>query len=199
MKIIKKSHVNILTYGLVCLIILVIAFIRQPSLRARLKINNNKMWQELLSNINLDNKTLPQDFWKFRDFYSRGEIYLQKNQEINIPESISSIVKVPESFDLYLLFVSPMLLSIEGNISENDQVFLSQQSINKLGYKLITQTATTQVISNQLMTNAVIISVFDLDEYGLANGYLHFDLRNDLFRESLNNKKWLVISLVALK
>jgi len=68
-----------------------------------------------------------------------------------------------------------------------------------LGYQLTMQTATTQVITNQAKTDAVIIAVFDLEESGLANGYLHFDLRDELFKESLSNKKWLVVSLVKLK
>jgi len=199
MKINKKSQVNILTYVLVCLIILAIAVIRQPTLRAWTKINNKQMWQELLVNINLNDETLPQDLWQFREFYSRGQIYLQKNQEISIPPSILAVVKLPDSFNPYLLFTSPMLLSIEGDISENDQVFLSPQSINELGYQLTMQTATTQVITNQAKTDAVIIAVFDLEESGLANGYLHFDLRDELFKESLSNKKWLVVSLVKLK
>lgn len=199
MKINKKSHVNILTYAFVGLIILTVAFIRQPTLHSILKFNNSKMWQDLLVNISLDNKTLPQDLWKFREFYFRGEIYLQKNQEIIVPQSISSIVRLPASFNSYLLFVSPMLLSIEGNISTKDQVFLSQRSIDELGYTLTMQTETTQVITNELMKNAIVISIFDFETYGLANGYLHFDLRDKLFKESLNDKKWLVVSLVDLK
>ncbi len=198
MKTAKKSQANTFTYLVVAFIIILIACLKQPTLRSTLGIGNNRMWQELVDQINSDNQNVVQELWKFRDFYSRGTIYLQKNQELVIPDELSSALTFPNSFKPYLVYEAPKIRSVEGSISATDAVFFSKELLDTLGWELLTQTSNVQVIKAKNTNVALVIAVFDLETASTANGYLYFDMREKKFRESVIDKKWLVVSLVTL-
>jgi len=199
MKINKKSCENIWAYLLVGLIIIVLSGLRQPTLRAWLQINNDTMWQTLVEQVNENNLTLGQDLWQFREFYSRGSIYLQKYQTLDVPEELSSIVSFPSSFQPYLLFKSPKIISIEGYAILVDSFFFSQTALSASQWELLLQTNTVQILTNKYTKIALIMAVFDPEVASTANGYLYFDMREELFRTSMQEKKWLVVSLVKLQ
>ncbi|GIK83891.1 MAG: hypothetical protein BroJett025_05130 [Patescibacteria group bacterium] len=199
MNILKKSHANSTVYFVVGLLILVIAFIQQPTLRSWLGIGNTKMWNDLVQTVNSGSQSVAQDVWMFREFYSRGRIYLQKQQQFPIPEELSSTVSLPESFSPYLLFRSPKLVSIEGSFIQTDSLFFSEKYLKSLGWEMVAQSSSTQIVTSKDKTVALIISVFDIQEASTANGYLYFDLRDNTFAQAMNQKKWLTISLVSLQ
>lgn len=199
MNLLKKSQAKTWTFLFIGLLITVVAIFRHPSIKPMLSYDSQQTWQKLIRVLESDSKLEAQDLWKFREFYSRGTIYLSKYQDIGIPSDISSNFEVPGSFVQHLSFNSSKVQSIEGSLdaSEAKNVFFAKEDIREDDWEIVIQTDSVQVIE-QHKNKAVIIGLFDMETAGQANGYLHFDLRDDDFKKAHENKKWLVISYVKL-
>lgn len=197
MKSPQKSHANSWPFYLVGFIIIIVAFFKHPSIRSSFELGNSQMWGNLLIQTNDENQNFTQDFWKFREFYSKGTIYLQKYQDLLIPNDIIDVYALPNSFEKYLLFKSNNVVSIEGFVDPKSEVFVYEDNyLNR--WEVIKQTKTTQILKSKSQNVALVISKHNLDQASIANGYLHFDLRDKAFWSENQNKKWLVVCLVTL-
>lgn len=198
MKLNKKSQANTWIYFVTGLFIIAIAIIQQPTLRSQFGIGNHLLWQSLVTKVTQNHPTIVQEIWMFRDFYSRGTLHLQKQQEITIPHEISSVIRLPETLTPYLFFESPKIKSIEGSLNNAEAILFSQEVVNQPNWELLAQSDSVIILESQTNNTALIIGIFDLETAQTANGYLYFDLQKKSFKESMNNKRWLVISLVSL-
>lgn len=197
---IKKSLPNIAVYLLATVLIIVIAIIKQPTLRSYFAIGNTEMWQKLITKVNESSPTIAQELWQFRDFYSRGTLHLAKNETIVVPRKILNTVALPDTFAPYLLFNSPRTLSVEGSIIEDTEITSLTKKISQdSSWNSIAQSNSVQIFESIDQKNALIIAVFDPQTASTANGYLYFDLRDEQFQKELSGKKWLSISLITLK
>jgi hypothetical protein len=179
-----KTYLN---FTIVAILIISIALLRHPSLSSGYTL------QKYIDNINTldqlqsDDNSIKQaqELWKFREFYSRGEIVLSKYENITYPTIIAEFL--PESFDVYLLFSAKKTKSIEGTISTEDWNKLLSEYDKGINF-----------VKSEDGSNTIIIGLFDIESASKANGFLHFDLRNDEFKKNSENKMWLVVTMVRL-
>jgi hypothetical protein len=196
MNLFKKSQAKTQVLLFTGLIIVVVAILRHPSIKTMLSSDSKQSWQKLIQVLESDNGLEAQNIWQFREFYSRGTIYLSKYQVLEVPSNISSNFEVPTSFVQHMSFNSNKIQSIEGSIDKAENVFFNKEDLWQ-DWKITTQTDSVQIIE-QNKDKALIIGLFDMETAGQANGYLHFDLRDDNFKKAHENKKWLVVSYVKL-
>lgn len=193
----KKIHPNHVLLVSATIIIIVIAFLRHPSLKPMLSFNSQQTWNSLISNLESGPENEAQEIWIFREFFSRGTIYLSKYQELDVPSEISENFSVPESFDQQMSFVSGKVLGVEGTIDSTQKVFFNDEDLKGTGWEIYLQTENVQILERE-KKEAYIIGVFDMQTASEANGYLHFDYRDDDFKQANQNKKWLVVDYVQI-
>ena len=77
----KKSQAKNILLVLTTAIIIGVAFLRHPSLKPMLSFNSQQTWQGLFAKLESGEAQEAQELWVFREFFSRGTIYLAKNQD----------------------------------------------------------------------------------------------------------------------
>jgi len=200
---IKKSQAKYLAFFLTGFLIFSLALVLHPSIRSLFPQYRSNLFKELISTVSSpDSQTaLVQSFWEFREFYSRGNITLAKHTQITVPSKITSVILLPDEFTPYLAFNSNKITSIEGFVPSQIQILISKEALQtKTGenWSLKANSSQYRVFVNQTNKKALIITRFDLETASKANGYLHFDLREDAFVQQHKDDVWVTISLVEL-
>ena len=200
MKLFKKSHAKVITFIIALLVIVIVAFLRHPSLKSFIfsSYNHQQSWKNLHETLSSNKISEAQNLWQFREFYSRGTIYLAKYQNLTVPTDISSNFQLPTSFIPHTLYLSDQIQSIEGTIDNNSPVFFTQENLPNIDWAETYKSEKIQIIENNKINSAIIIGVFNIEEASIANGYLYFDFRDEEFQTKNSNNKWLVVSVVNL-
>lgn len=198
MNALKKSSAKSIVFIITAVLISLIALFRLPSFKPMLSYTQHITWQDFILDVESGSDNEAQTLWEFREFYSRGIIYLSKFQELQIPETLTEFYTIPNSFVPHTLFHSDKIDSIEGFIDADTNPFLTQEDVHESGWAIHVQTDQIQIVRNHSETGFLIIATFDLETASQANGYLYFDMRDKNFAEEHKNKKWVVISFVKI-
>jgi hypothetical protein len=200
---IKKSQAKYLVFFLTGFLIFILGILLHPTTRSLFPHYRTNLYNELIMDISSPRSevSMVQDFWKFREFYSRGEITLAKHSEVTIPEQISSVMTVTEGFTPYLDFHSDKIVSVEGTLSNQDTILVPLEDLSTdkwEGWKLRADSSQYRVLENETEQKALIITRFELETASKANGFLHFELRDEEFVQEHASDVWVTISLVDL-
>ncbi|PIR62032.1 MAG: hypothetical protein COY81_04210 [Candidatus Pacebacteria bacterium CG_4_10_14_0_8_um_filter_43_12] len=197
----KKANTRHLTQNrwfiIAACVVIVLALIRQPSLKTLWPVFGWYQWQQLKSSVQADQKLTAQQLWQFREFYSRGKISLFSNQKFDIPNQISTNFSLPTDFQPYLIFESKKTLSLEGFSSTAEINSLINQKISA-DSSVVSSLPTTQIWQSKNDNVAYIVVSYSIPEAAQANGYLYFDLRAENFAQSVQGKQWLILTIVKL-
>ena len=200
---IKKSQAKYLVFFLTGFLLLFLGIFLHPTTRSLFPQYRTDLFTELIPVISQPSSQAPlaQKFWQFREFYSRGEITLAKYSELQVSEQITQIISVPEDFSPYLKFESSKIISYEGSVSNKEDFLISQEELKTtkwLDWQLKADSTQYQIFVNESQQKAITLTRFDLEPSSKANGYLHFDLREDEFKEKHSEDVWVTMSLVDL-
>ena len=180
-----------------CLLV-VIAIFFHPSINSKLwHPYRQSLFNTYIINISTEQPLSAADHWYFREFYSRGKITLSKYDPEKARLASKNVLSVSLAFEPYLLFESDKITSVEGPIDPQIVPLLINSAVFET-YETITSSLFYRLTINRTTNQALLITIYTLEDAALANGYLSFDLRNEEYKNSVATKHWVMITRIDL-
>ncbi len=186
-----KLHNPVYFLALLMILITICFVIFTPRVSALLFSPKREMTlNSFLDKTKQEQKINPQEFWKFREFYSPGYFELMdqglENSEVN--SAINEIGLEPKGVAFTSLFKSKHSISLDG-LTENESLseIIDLNSIQNIAF----QNEHSMIFTNNNKT--IMFFLLPISEMKKANGFFEYDGKD---KELLENKYWFNITKI---
>ena len=148
-------------------------------------------YNSFVSKTQNNQKLDPQEFWKFREFYSPGyfELKDQGLENSDVQSAVDEIGLTPKGVTYTSLFRAKHSISLDG-ITESNSL---DEIIDTKSLENITFQNENSVILTNNMNQKIIIFLLPVSEMKKANGFFEYDGKD---KELLENKNWFNITML---
>ena len=148
-------------------------------------------YNSFVSKTQNNQKLDPQEFWKFREFYSPGyfELKDQGLENSDVQSAVDEIDLIPEDVTYTSLFRAKHSVSLDGltEVQSLDEI-IDTKSIQNITF----QNENTVIFTNE-KNYRIIIFLLPVSEMKKANGFFEYDGKD---KNLLENKNWLNITML---
>lgn len=148
-------------------------------------------YNSFVSKTQNNQKLDPQEFWKFREFYSPGyfELKDQGLENSDVQSAFNEIGLTPKDVTYTSLFRAKHSISLDGLTEAHS---LDEIIDTKALENITFQNENTAIFANS-SGDKIIIFLLPISEMKKANGFFEYDGKD---RELLENKRWFNITKI---